>query len=234
MNDLNKYFHTALEIPDGIKKLRELILTLAMQGKLVPQDPKDEPASELLKEIEKEKRLTAKATKNTKEELPPIKAEEVPYSLPKGWEWVRLIDICSDIGDIDHKMPIEVKEGIPYVSPRDFYGKNEIDFKNAKKISQKDFLILSKKIKPEYNDIIFPRYGTIGVNRLVETNIEFLVSYSCTILKMLKYSMNAQYVFYYSLSSVTKSMIYKYTKNYSTKCRNKINKIFSFPPATTQ
>ena len=55
MQVLEKYFDTAFDAPDGIKKLRELILTLAMQGKLVPQDPNDQPASELLKEIEKEK-----------------------------------------------------------------------------------------------------------------------------------------------------------------------------------
>jgi len=48
---LKQHFDTALESPDGIKKLRELILTLAMQGKLVKQDPNDQPASELLKEI---------------------------------------------------------------------------------------------------------------------------------------------------------------------------------------
>lgn len=48
---LEKHFDTAFATPDGIKRLRELILTLAMQGKLVPQDPNDQPASELLKEI---------------------------------------------------------------------------------------------------------------------------------------------------------------------------------------
>ena len=46
---LEQHFDTAFAAPDGIKKLRELILTLAMQGKLVPQDPNDPPASELLK-----------------------------------------------------------------------------------------------------------------------------------------------------------------------------------------
>ena len=52
MELLKKHFDTALESPNGIKKLRELILTLAMQGKLVSQDPKDQPASEFLKEIQ--------------------------------------------------------------------------------------------------------------------------------------------------------------------------------------
>jgi type I restriction enzyme S subunit len=52
---LDQYFETAFSAPDGLKRLRELILTLAMQGKLVPQDPTDQPARELLKEIKAER-----------------------------------------------------------------------------------------------------------------------------------------------------------------------------------
>ena len=52
---LEQHFDTAFAAPDGIKKLRELILTLAMQGKLVPQDPSDPPASQLLKDIVRRK-----------------------------------------------------------------------------------------------------------------------------------------------------------------------------------
>lgn len=91
MELLEYHFEIALETPDGIKKLRELILSLAMQGKLVPQDPKDQPASELLKEIEIEKKKLIKEGKiKNQEALPPIKDDEVPYALPRGWEWVRL------------------------------------------------------------------------------------------------------------------------------------------------
>lgn len=95
-NLLEEYFDTAFAAPDGIAKLRELILTLAMQGKLVAQDPKDPSASELLKEIEAEKKRLVKAGKIKKPKpLPLIKPEEAPYQLPQGWEWVRLIEIGS-------------------------------------------------------------------------------------------------------------------------------------------
>jgi type I restriction enzyme S subunit len=88
---LERHFDTAFDAPDGIKRLRELILTLAMQGKLVKQDPNDLPASELLKEIEAEKRRLIKAGKiKQPKPLPPINPEEIPYKLPKSWEWVRL------------------------------------------------------------------------------------------------------------------------------------------------
>ncbi|MGI6302682.1 MAG: restriction endonuclease subunit S [Verrucomicrobiota bacterium] len=93
-NLMEQHFDTAFAAPDGIAKLRELILTLAMQGKLVEQDPNDPPASELLKEIEVEKQRLVKASKIKKPKpLPPIKPEEVPYELPLGWEWVRLGEI---------------------------------------------------------------------------------------------------------------------------------------------
>ncbi|MFP1760034.1 restriction endonuclease subunit S [Lonsdalea quercina] len=88
---LEKHFDTAFAAPDGIKKLRELILTLAMQGRLVPQDPSDQPASELLKEIEAEKQRMVKEGKIRKPKpLPPVTEGEKPYALPQGWEWARL------------------------------------------------------------------------------------------------------------------------------------------------
>ena len=91
---LEQHFDTAFSAPNGIKKLRELILTLAMQGKLVAQDPGDAPASQLLKEIEAEKmRLVKQGKIKAPKPLPPIKPEEVPYPLPQGWEWVRLGEI---------------------------------------------------------------------------------------------------------------------------------------------
>ncbi|MDH0350792.1 restriction endonuclease subunit S [Aeromonas caviae] len=80
----------------GIKKLRELILELAVRGKLVPQDPNDEPASVLLERIAAEKTLLVKEGKIKKPKaLPEIGEEDKPFELPEGWEWRRLPDICD-------------------------------------------------------------------------------------------------------------------------------------------
>ncbi|MGE2765386.1 restriction endonuclease subunit S [Escherichia coli] len=82
----------------GIKKLRELILELAVRGKLVPQDPNDEPASELLKRIATEKAELVKQGKIKKQKpLPEISEEEKPFELPEGWEWVRLGTLFNSI-----------------------------------------------------------------------------------------------------------------------------------------
>jgi len=91
---LEKHFDTVFASPNGIKKLRELILTLAMQGRLVPQDLNEQPASELLQKIEAEKqRLVKEGEIKKPKSLPPMREEEKPYALPKGWEWVRLGNI---------------------------------------------------------------------------------------------------------------------------------------------
>ena len=82
--------------PGGVAKLRELILTLAVQGKLVPQDPADEPASVLLQKIRAEKdRLIAEGKIKRDKPLAEIAEEEKPFELPAGWEWVRLGDITN-------------------------------------------------------------------------------------------------------------------------------------------
>ncbi|PCJ26206.1 MAG: restriction endonuclease subunit S [SAR86 cluster bacterium] len=83
----------------GIKKLRELILELAVRGKLVAQDPNDEPASALLESIaiEKARFINDKIIKKSKQ-LPKITEEEKPFDSPVGWEWIRLADAGRDLG----------------------------------------------------------------------------------------------------------------------------------------
>ncbi|EHV9820975.1 restriction endonuclease subunit S [Salmonella enterica] len=89
----------------GIKKLRELILELAVRGKLVPQDPNDEPASELLKRIAAEKAELVKQGKIKKQKpLPEISEEEKPFELPEGWEWARLPRIYIPQSESSHKV----------------------------------------------------------------------------------------------------------------------------------
>ncbi len=83
----------------GIKKLRELILELAVRGKLVPQDPNDEPASVLLERIAAEKAQLIKDKKiKLPKALPEISEDEKPFEVPKGWEWTRFIDLLDFSG----------------------------------------------------------------------------------------------------------------------------------------
>ncbi len=91
-------FDLLYSIPENISKLRQAILQLAVQGKLVPQDPNDEPASVLLEKIKAKKEQLVEGKKVRKNKpLPLIDVYEVPDEIPKSWKWVCLDDI-SDIG----------------------------------------------------------------------------------------------------------------------------------------
>lgn len=223
LEEFNKRF------PEDMQKS---ILQYAVQGKLVEQRAEEGTAEELYKKIQAEKQKLIAEKKIKKEKpLPEITAEEIPFDIPESWKWVRLDNICYQIGDIDHKMPATVeKNGIPYISPVNFVNDGKIDFDNAKKISIDDFLNLSKKCKPEKNDIIFPRYGTIGVIRMVETDQPFIVSYSCCTIKNLHHFICPKYVFYVLQSKMIKDEINRYiNKTTQPNIGLKSIKMFLFP-----
>ncbi|WP_373197694.1 restriction endonuclease subunit S [Enterococcus faecium] len=100
----------------------------------------------------------------------------------EAWKQRKLREV-SKIGDIDHRMPPSVDDGIPYLMTGDFIEENELNFENTKLVSEDDYLQLSKKIRPEYGDILFARYASVGAVRYVSTHRKFLISYSCAIIK---------------------------------------------------
>ena len=78
------------------QELKNSILQLAIQGRLVPQRPEEGTAEELFRQIQREKATLVKAGKIKKEKpLPEITEEEVPFEIPEGWKWVRLAEIWS-------------------------------------------------------------------------------------------------------------------------------------------
>lgn len=115
---VSQHFDTLFITEASIDALKQTILQLAVMGKLVPQDPNDEPASELLKRIEQEKAQLVKEGKIKKQKpLSLISEDEKIFSLPKGWVWVRLDDICSGItsGSTPAKAIFNEFEGVPYL-----------------------------------------------------------------------------------------------------------------------
>lgn len=109
---LIEHFHLLAAAPNGVKKLRELILNLAVRGKLVPQDPHDEQASELLKRIHAEKARLVVEGKKPQPQVE-ISEEEKPYQLPHGWEWVRLGDVTEIVRGITFPSSEKSKQPAP-------------------------------------------------------------------------------------------------------------------------
>lgn len=138
MELLEQHFDTAFAAPDGIPKLRELILKLAMQGKLVTQDRSAPTASELLKCIESEKKRLLKERKiKAPKTLPEITTSDESYSLPYGWQWVRLGAIGNifngnSINSSEKESKYAGVEGLPYIATKDVgYGLEPLDYDNG-------------------------------------------------------------------------------------------------------
>jgi len=118
-------------IPETVAELRQTILQLAVMGRLVPQDPSDEPATGLLKKIraEKERLIAAGVIRKTKP-MPAIETGEPPFRLPKGWEWVRVGSVGqTQTGTTPKKSnPAFFGKGYPFVKPADVSLSGEIQF----------------------------------------------------------------------------------------------------------
>ena len=127
--------------PGGVVRLRELILTLAVQGKLVAQDPKDEPARALLKKIRTEKdRLIAAGKIKRDKPLAPIAEGEQPFALSAGWKWVRLRDLVTHLGDGLHGTPTYSPDGEYFFVNGNNLGAGVITIKpETKRVDQSEF-----------------------------------------------------------------------------------------------
>lgn len=158
----------------GIKKLRELILELAVRGKLVPQDPNDEPASVLLERIAQEKAQLIKDKKIKKNrKQPEITQEEIYFSVPGNWSYARLEDIY-DVRDGTHDSPKPTSKGYPLVTSKNL-SSGKLDLSTTTLISKEDHLKVIERSRVDRGDILFAMIGSIGNPVIVDTDIEFSI-----------------------------------------------------------
>jgi type I restriction enzyme, S subunit len=162
MDMMVEQFKTIFNRPEKVKKLREMILDLAVRGKLVEQDPNDEPASVLLERIKEEKERLIKEKKIKKEKpLVEISEEEKPFKLPNGWEWKQISYISSLIGDGLHGTPVYNSYGEYYFINGNNLLDNKINIKsNTKRVSFQEY----NKYKKELNNtsVLISINGTLG------------------------------------------------------------------------
>jgi len=125
----------------GIKKLRELILELAVRGQLVPQDANDEPASQLLQRIASEKAELVKEGKLKSEKaLPSVDEEPKHFQLPKGWAWARVNDTAQYINGLAFKQSDWGSSGRPIIRIQNLSGRNE-EFNRTEKAVSESLLV---------------------------------------------------------------------------------------------
>ena len=176
------------------KALRQKVLDLAIRGKLVPQDPNDEPASVLLERIRQQKqqmvkegKLKAKDIKNDsiifvdEDNLHYEKfadgsvkciEDEIPFDLPDGWAWARLGAVAEAIGDGDHQPPPQTSFGVPFLVISNVSG-GQLSFENTRFVSKEYFSQLPETRKPRNGDLLFTVTGSYGIPVLVDSDDRF-------------------------------------------------------------
>ena len=188
------------------QQLKNSILQLAVQGKLVPQDSSDEPASVLLQRIKAEKQELIKAGKIKKDKksseifrgathnLPYAFCEqigkeirdisdEIPFEIPDSWEWVRLGTLAQLISDGTHKTPHYVDSGIPFLSVQNI-SKGYFDLTKIRYITEEEHQKLIERVKPQRNDILICRIGTLGKAIKITVDFEFSIFVSLGLIRL--------------------------------------------------
>ncbi len=209
------------------KALRQKILDLAIKGKLVPQDPNDEPASVLLEKIRAEKQQMVKdgklKPKDIKNDTIIFKSEDslhyekfpdgtvkciedkIPFELPEGWEWTRLQAICEPITDGTHKTPTYSDEGFIFLSSKNVTS-GHIDWDNIMYIPESLHNELYARLAPQKNDILLAKNGTTGVAAIVDRDCIFDIYVSLALLRIIGYIISPEYL----LSTIASSTIQNY------------------------
>ena len=238
------------------QQLKNSILQMAVQGKLVPQDPNDEPASVLLERIRKEKEQLIKDGKIKKEKNPsyifrgadnlpyekvgknePVCiADEVPFEIPESWEWVRLGTILHKLSDGTHSRPRYVTSGIPFISVKDVSG-GKLDFSDCKYITAEEHRELYSRCNPEYGDILLTKVGTTGIPVLVDTTNEFSLFVSVALLKFNQEMLSNEYLVCLINSPLVQKQAEKNTRGVGNKnwvMRDIANTLIVIPPLLEQ
>lgn len=168
-----------------IKLLKDNILQLAIQGKLVEQNTDDEPASVLIERIKTEKQQLIKERKTKKEkELVPITDYEKGFELPCGWEWIRLGDISFKITDGSHNPPKGEENVTEYLmlSSQNINGNKIVDLMKCRYLSKENYELEDKRTQVKTGDILLTIVGTIGRSCIFQENLKVVLQRSVGVI----------------------------------------------------
>ena len=186
------------DAPNGVQKLREFILQLAVQGKLVAQDPSDEPASFLFERIAVEKkRLVNEGQIKKWKSLPLIMDEEIPFSLPESWSWHRLGELgITQTGTTPKKGDYaSLGRDYPFIKPANIYPTHVAYPEEG--LSEQGAATYGRVAPP--GSILMVCIGTIGKSNIIERYCSFnqqinsISPYNPIDSYYLKYSLRSSY-----------------------------------------
>ncbi|MDZ7957067.1 MAG: restriction endonuclease subunit S [Aulosira sp. DedQUE10] len=205
-------FDLLYSIPETIPKLRQAILQLAVQGKLVRQNPNDESASFLLKNIqyEKEKLIESKQIKQEKA-LPKMEQDIVPFVIPDGWEWCYLSDISKKITDGEHLTPQRSTSGYYLLSARNVRDEG-IALDDVDYVPEDEFVRIRKRCDPDKGDILISCSGSVGRVATVDKDETYVMVRSAALVKPFQAYVISEFLAYTLRSLLVQNQIIEKSK----------------------
>ena len=237
--------------PEALKKS---ILQEAVQGKLVPQDPSDEPAEALLERIRAEKQRLIKEGKIKKDKHESVIFrrdnshyekrgseevcidDEIPFEIPENWVWCRLGSILEKLTDGAHSTPKYTDSGVPFISVKDV-SSGVLSFDSAKHISESEHRELYKRCDPKRGDILLTKVGTTGIPVIVDTDEEFSLFVSVAQLRFLHSLLDKNYLLLLIQSPLVQQQCTEHTRGVGNKnwvMRDIANTLVAIPPLAEQ
>ena len=237
--------------PESLKKS---ILQEAVQGKLVPQDPSDEPAEALLERIRAEKQRLIKEGKIKKDKHESVIFrrdnshyekrgseevcidDEIPFEIPENWVWCRLGSILEKLTDGAHSTPKYTDSGVPFISVKDV-SSGVLSFDSAKHISESEHRELYKRCDPKRGDILLTKVGTTGIPVIVDTDEEFSLFVSVAQLRFLHSLLDKNYLLLLIQSPLVQQQCTEHTRGVGNKnwvMRDIANTLVAIPPLAEQ
>ena len=179
--NLDYLFHASFPIPPA--DLRKTILTLAVRGKLVPQDPNDEPAEELFEKLEEERRRFGGLYKFRSPVAELVEEASVPFSVASTWKWCGLSSLFNAVTDGDHLPPPKAESGVAFLTIGNITT-GKLEFEGSRFVPEDYYQGLADFRRPKRGDILYTVVGaTYGRAALVETDQPFCVQRHIAILK---------------------------------------------------
>ena len=236
------------------ERLKKSILQEAVQGKLVPQDPSDEPAEALLERIRVEKQRLIKEGKIKKDKHESVIFrrdnshyekrgseevcidDEIPFEIPENWVWCRLGSILEKLTDGAHSTPKYTDSGVPFISVKDV-SSGVLSFDSAKHISESEHRELYKRCDPKRGDILLTKVGTTGIPVIVDTDEEFSLFVSVAQLRFLHSLLDKNYLLLLIQSPLVQQQCTEHTRGVGNKnwvMRDIANTLVAIPPLAEQ
>ncbi len=236
MNFIIDNFDKLFNSEESLKKLEEIILDLAVKGKLVQQDPNDEPASVLLEKIKAEKEQLIKDKKIKKDkDLAPITEEEIPFEIPKTWQWIKLGEVCNAVGG--NGFPIKYQGKTTGIHP--FYKVSDLsNCTNDVFVEKSNNWIDDKELINKFTlipsgSVVFPKIGgALLTNNRKRLKVDGFIDNNCMALRSYTYELS-EYLFLF-MNTIDLGVFCKGTSVPSVSQSTIENFYFPLPPLAEQ